>query len=131
MNRDPEDLVRTFWGLVWLRGEVDLIGDLLADPYVRHWVEGSQSLTRAQYSDRIADALDRSKPVSVNIDALDVCGDHVWTRISSTRVAVATHQTMAVTWMQQHRIADGLIAETWTLYETGLQWASSQWRDFG
>lgn len=127
MVRDPEELIRTFWGRVWLRGELELIDELFAEPFVRHWAEGTQVLTRDEYRNRIADALDRSSPVSAHIDALDVVEDRVWARISSTRVAVATHQTMAVTWMQQHRIVDGRIAETWTLYETGLQWPSMEW----
>lgn len=127
--REPEDLVRTFWGRVWLRGELDLVDELIADPFVRHWPEGTHVLTAAAYRERIADALDRSKPVSANIDALDVCGDHVWVRVSSTRVAVTTGQTMSVTWMQQHRIADAKIAEMWTLYAAGLQWPNSEWGD--
>lgn len=127
MARDAEDLIRTFWGRVWLRGELDLVDELFAERFVRHSGDGTQEFTRAQYRDRIADALDRSAPVSAHIDVLDVVEDRVWARISSTRVAVATHQTMAVTWMQQHRIVDGRIAETWTLYETGLQWPSMEW----
>lgn len=119
---EVEALVRDYWRRVWLGADLDAVAELLADPSIRHSSEGTQSFTVAEFRDRIAKALEIIRITGIRIDALSVLGDTVWARVTMQAVSLATAGPMSITWMTQYRVADGRIAETWGLHQSGVDW---------
>lgn len=119
-----ESAVRGYWERVWLERDLDALEDLVADEVVRHTVEGTARLTRAELRSRLAGAFDAVRASEVSIDALTAEGDTVWVRLTMRGVSLATAAPMSLVWMAQYRTAGGRIAELWALHQAGADWSA-------
>ena len=128
MSRQPMEIVTALWQRIWIDGALDALGDLIADPYVRHTRDGTVVTTPAEYADVIAGAVDVIRGTRVQIDDMAEVSDGagsgstVWARMTLHAVNIAVGTDTTITWLGQYRIADDRIAESWVLHEAGLDW---------
>lgn len=122
MTREAEALVEQLWQRIWIDGDVEDLSDLVADPFIRHTRDGTQSLTPASYGRHITSVVRSLRGTELRFSHLASSDDHVYARLTVDGFDLATEQPLHVTWLAQYRIADGRIAEAWTLHQTDLDW---------
>ena len=123
-SADPETVVRAYWHRVWLERDLAAFDDLVAGVVVRHGIEGTETLTREQLRQRLADAHETVRASEVSVDAATADGATVWIRVTLRGVSLATSAPLAVAWLAQYRVEDGRIAEIWSLHQAGLDWGA-------
>ena len=116
--------MRGYWERVWPERDLDALEDLVADEVVRHTVEGTARLTRAELRSRLAGTFEAVRASEVIIDALTAEGDNVWVRLTLRGVSLATAAPMSLVWMAHYRTVDGRIAELWALHQAGADWSA-------
>lgn len=122
MTRESEALVEQLWRRIWIDGDLEDLSDLIADPFVRHTRDGTETLSPAAYGRHIASVVRSLRGTEVSFDHLASCDDHVYARVTVDGFNLATEKPLHVIWLAQYRIADGRIAEAWTLHRTDLGW---------
>lgn len=120
---DPAGVVRAYWERVWIDGDLDALGDLVADPSTRHTPDGTQTLTVAELAARLSDALAAVRGSTVRFDAQTVDGDTVWVRLTLQGCSLAAATPLVITWIAQYRVVGGRIVEMWALHQGGLDWS--------
>ncbi|MGI9601305.1 MAG: nuclear transport factor 2 family protein [Acidimicrobiales bacterium] len=123
MSTEPGEVVRALWQRIWIDGELDALGDLVADPYVRHTRQGTLVQDPATYGESVAAAIEVIRGTKVVLDDIVTVGETVWARMTLHAVNINMGDQVRITWMGQYRIADGKVAESWVLHETGLDWS--------
>ena len=119
---DAERVVRDYWQKVWVEADLDSLADVVAEPTIRHTIDGTHELTLAALRQRIADALRTMCGSEVSIDSITVDGDTVWARVTLKGTTLATMAPLTLTWMAQYRLEGDKIAEMWALHRSGLDW---------
>lgn len=122
MTTDNETLVTRLWDQIWIAGEFDDLDQILADPYVRHTRDGTIEMTPTQYGDHIKSATRTLRGTKVSVVNIASVDDMVYARIHLHAVNLETGNSLRLTWLTQFRIAEGRIAESWTMHQTGLDW---------
>ena len=113
---------RRWWDRVWGAGEISLIDELVADPYVRHNSTGSRRVSRAELKkDMVQYQRVLHRPVTT-IDDHVVEGDTIWMRATSRGANLETGDSAVVTWLIVHRIVGGQLVESWALTLSGISW---------
>ena len=112
-----------WWEGIWGEGDLSVVDEVCADPYIRHTGVGSERLSRAEHKERLRHTRQVMRGAVTTIDDQVVDGDKVWTRATSHGLNRETGENTVVTWMLIQRIADGRIAEHWVLTVRGVQWA--------
>lgn len=123
MSREPTEIVEALWHRIWIDHELEALGDLVADPYVRHTREGTVEMSPEQYGATVAAAVEVIRGTNVRIDGLTATGDRVWARMTLEAVNLTVGEPVTITWLGEYRIADDRIAESWVLHESGLDWS--------
>lgn len=118
----PVELVTRLWNEIWIDGQLELLDEIVADPYVRHTREGTFTATPAEYGRHIESAVRTIKGTEVEIQATATEGDTVFARLRLHGVNLDTGHTVKLTWLTQYRIENGRIAESWTMHQPGLDW---------
>ncbi len=111
-----------WWTDVWRDGNIDVLDELLTDPFVRHTATGSETVSRRAYKARLTEFQRALARADTQIDDRVVAGDRVWTRATSRGVNRETGELAVVTWLLIQRIADGCIAEHWVATIAGTDW---------
>lgn len=111
---------------VWREGRYELIPDCLNEQYIRHEQTGVRSgdrvVTREAYTDEIRRI--RALPdVNFEVHERSIVGDRVWTRFTMTWTDGQTGEAQSRTGLQEYRIENGKLAETWVL----LSPSESRW----
>lgn len=119
---DAERVVRDYWQKVWVDADLDSLADVVAEPTIRHTIDGTHELTLAALRQRISDALRTICGSEVSIDSITVDGDTVWARVTLKGTTLATMAPLTLTWMAQYRLEGDKIAEMWALHRSGLDW---------
>jgi predicted SnoaL-like aldol condensation-catalyzing enzyme len=122
---DPEELVRRYWDEVWGQGRLEVIDELFREPYIRHNRNGNESITLEQLKKGMVQywrTLRDPKPV---IEDLAVVGDRVWVRVSVAGFDTDAERRVVVDFLQEFRLADGKLAEAWTLTAPGVDWSQA------
>ena len=113
-------LVERFWQEGWGPGSDAAIAELVADDEVHHWGIGDDTLTRAEFANRVQTLLAAFPDLTVQVDQTVAEDDLVASRWTAT----ATHQgpwmgiaptgnSVTYTGINIFRIACGQIAESW------------------
>jgi len=118
-------LIQRWFDEVWGEGRLELIDELVADPYVRHTREGTVTRTRAEVKEDFVQYLRALRHAVTSIDDQTVDGDRVWSRLTSRGVSPETGEPVTVTWLQVNRVTGGRIAETWVLFARDVDWTES------
>ena len=119
---DAERVVRDYWQKVWVDADLDSLADVVAEPTIRHTIDGTHELTLDALRRRITDALRTMCGSEVIIDSITVDGDTVWARVTLKGTTLATMAPLTLTWMAQYRLEGDKIAEMWALHRSGLDW---------
>jgi len=117
------DVVRRYWDELWGGADLAIVDELFAEPYTRHNRNGTEVLSRARLKDdfgRYWRSLGTA--VEVRIDDLVESGDRVWTRVTIWGTDRESGDRRAVTFMQEARVADGRLAESWSLTAPDVDW---------
>lgn len=122
MTTDHEALVTRLWNQIWIDGELDLLDEVVHDPYVRHTREGTETTSPAAYARHLESAVRTIRGTEVRINAMVASGDIVFARLNLHGVNIETGNAVKLTWLAQYRIVDGRIAEAWTMHQPGLDW---------
>jgi len=122
MSPENEALIETLWNHIWIEQSLDRLGEVLADPFVRHTREGTELTTPRDYALHISSSAATIRPTRLHFDQISSVDDYVFARLGIEGVNVAIGGTLKITWLAQYRIADGLIAESWSMHQTGLNW---------
>lgn len=117
-------LTQRWWEEVWRDGDLDVIDEILADPFVRHTSLGSSVSSRAEYKRMLADFQRVLCRPETTIDDQVVAGDRVWTRATSRGLNRETGEQVVVTWMIVQRIVGDRIAEHWASTMHGVSWGT-------
>ena len=122
MSADTEALVKALWNHIWIDGELDRLGDVVSDPFVRHTRDGTQTTTPEGYARHLESVRATIRATDVRFEHLMSIDDHVYARIVVTGVNLAAGDAVHLTWLAHYRVADGRIAEAWTMHQTDLDW---------
>ncbi|MBX3430983.1 MAG: nuclear transport factor 2 family protein [Hyphomonadaceae bacterium] len=103
---------------VWREGRYDLVPDCLNERYVRHEQTGVRAgdriVTREEYTAEIRQL--RTLPnLTFEVHERSIVGDRVWTRFTMTWTDGQTGEPRSRTGLQEYRIENGKLAETWVL----------------
>ena len=120
---DPAAVSQAWWDEIWRDGDLDAVDRLFADPVTRHTGSGSDTVSRAAYKARLAEAQRVLSRLETSIDDRVVDGDTVWTRATSRGINRETGERALMSWLLVQRIVDGLIAEQWIATFPGVDWA--------
>ncbi len=115
-DRDPKDLVRDYWDKVWGEGNLDVLGDFVADPYRRHSPSGTRTMSLKAFGAEMAQYQRTLHRPKTDVKAITVDGDLVWSRLVSVGLNVDTGEKSVITWMVCNRIERDRIAESWMMY---------------
>jgi hypothetical protein len=119
---DSTAIVRRYWDGLWNRRDLGVIDELIAEPYVRHSSAGTRSLTRAEFKREVTNSWQLLHDPATTVDDQVSTEDRVWTRATTTGLNLDTGETSVVTWLVVHRVAGGLIAESWSATLPGVDW---------
>jgi ketosteroid isomerase-like protein len=123
-TRSPADIVDEWQRRAYGDCDLSVIGELIAEPFVRHGITGSAARTHAELEQDVRQyqkAL--GKPTIVVHDRV-VDGDKVWSRTTMRGANLQTGEPRTIDWLQIHRIAEGKIVEVWTLHAADVEWES-------
>ena len=115
-------LVQRWWDGIWGEGDLSILEELVAEPYVRHTGMGTERLSHAEYKKKLVQTRRVMRGAVTTIDDQVVSGDKVWSRATSRGINLEGDDATVMTWMVIHRIADGKIAETWAITTYGVDW---------
>lgn len=114
--------VRRYWYEVFRDGDLDVLGELFHDPYVRHARSGTTKRSLESFRSDMVQYRRMLRSLRPTFHLQTVDGDNVWSRVSAVGLNHETGDTHIYEWLQLHRFADGKVAETWELYEVGADW---------
>jgi hypothetical protein len=122
---EPEamtELVARYWEGLWVRRDLGVVDELIADPYRRHTSAGTRMLRRAEFKRDLKDSWRLLHDPATTIDDQVAAGDRVWTRATTQGVNLDTGETSVLTWLVIHRIEGHQIAEAWIASLPGVDW---------
>ena len=122
MTTENEALVGRLWETIWISGAFDDVDSLVADPYIRHTRDGTTTSSPAAYATHIKAATRTFRGTKVTVADAVSADDIVFARLHLDAVNLDTGNAVRLTWLTQYRIADGKIAESWTMHQSGLDW---------
>lgn len=122
MTVENQQLIRQLWQQIWIEGDLDALGEIVGDPYVRHTRDGTNTTTAAGYAQHISSAVRTLRGTEVTVEHMSSDGDLVFARLTLHGVNMETSATVKLSWLAHYRIADGKVAESWTMHQAGLDW---------
>jgi hypothetical protein len=119
---DPVAVIRRWWDEVWGEERLDLIPELVGEPYVRHSAAGTVTRDHEGLAKDLCQYWRVLNRPTVSFDDMAVADDKVWSRVTMEGVNLETGELRKVSWLQVHRFADGRIVESWMLYANDVDW---------
>ena len=121
---DPLAVSQRWWDEIWRDGNLDAIDELFTEPLTRHTGSGSESVSRAAYKGRLAEAQrilvagadDDRRPRRRRRHGLDPGHQHGH--------QPRDRRALVVTWLIVQRVVDGRIAEQWVATFPGVDWTA-------
>lgn len=122
---EARTLLEQYWQRIWHDRDVSAVDEYMTEPYVRHSVSGSSSLSRAQVKDELLRATELLHGAVTTVDDVAVSGDRLWARVTSVGVNVQTGDRSVLTWLGVYRLENGRFAESWSAAMPGVDWRRS------
>jgi hypothetical protein len=117
----PLALVERWWE-IWRDGDVDLLDEVVTDPFTRHGAQGTVTWAREDLKQRIAEYRLSMRLATVRIDGYAVSDGHVWSRATMRGVNLRSQEPFTMSMLQECRVEGDQLAETWLL-NAGVDWA--------
>lgn len=118
---EPRELVRRLWHEIWF-GDLTPLAGLLTDPYVRHTRDGSETMAPETYVRHIESMVREIRGTELTFDHISSVDDMVYARLTLHGVRLSLGEPVKITWLAHYRIADGQIAEAWTMHQADVDW---------
>jgi hypothetical protein len=119
------ELVRLYWDGLWGQRRLELIDQLMAEPYTRHSAAGTRRMRRADLKGEFMQYWRVLYDAVTTVDDQVIAGDRVWTRATMRGVNLEAGGTAnVVTWLIVHRVLDGRFVESWSATLPGVDWTS-------
>ncbi len=100
-----------------------MIDEIIAEPYLRHGINGTKSQTHAELKSDMRQYLRVHQRPKVVIADQAVTVDRVWSRVKTVGLNVETGDLSTIWWLQVHRVDQtGCLAEVWTMYSFEAGW---------
>ncbi len=122
MTNHADNPIVRLWNAAWLVRDPDTLATLVADPYVRHGREGTTRMSPTEFADQVVKALSHLKGTELLVDDLATVGDMVYGRVRMRGIDLDTGSPMTISWLGHFRIESGVVAESWMLHQTDLDW---------
>jgi hypothetical protein len=111
------------WEKVWHEGKYDLIPASVAKTYTRHDEYGNKTVSAEEYAKEIPIARETRPGIRFEMYDHAFSGDRAWFRFTLKWKDKKSGQEKTQAGMQQYRVEDGKLAETWlTLQKEGTAW---------
>lgn len=117
-----EEIARRWWEDVWEAGDIDVLDELLADPFTRHTSLGTIVAPRDDYKKLLRSAQRSIHRPHTTIGDRYIEPTRIWTRATSRGVNLDTGRPAIVSWLLNQRIESGRIAEQWVLTARDVEW---------
>lgn len=120
--RSPAEVVELWQQRAWGDGDLSVVAELIAEPFIRHGMTGSATRTHAELQHDLRQyqkAL--GKPVITVHDRV-VDGDKVWSRTTMRGANLQTGEPRTIDFLQIHRVVGGRIVEVWIMHATDVHW---------
>ena len=124
LARSPADIVDDWQHRAWGEGDVSVIAELVAEPFVRHGVTGTAKRTHAELEHDLRQYQKALGRPAITVHDRVVDGDKVWSRTTMRGANLQSGEPRTIEFIQIHRVADGKIVEVWTLHATDVHWES-------
>lgn len=115
-------MLRRWWDEVWGEQRLDLVSELVGEPYVRHSAAGTVTRDHAGLREDLTQYWRVLHRPRVSFDDMAVAGDKIWSRVTMEGVNIETGDVRTVSWLQVHRFVDDRIVESWMLYANDVDW---------
>ncbi len=122
MTDHADNPVTHFWSTLWIERDLERLPGLVTDPYVRHGRGGTTQMPRVEFGRHVAAMMAPFKGTELRVDDLASIGEMTYARVTMRGVNLTTGDTVSITWLGHYRIEGGLIAESWMLHQTDLDW---------
>ncbi|MCQ3812955.1 MAG: nuclear transport factor 2 family protein [Acidimicrobiia bacterium] len=122
MSHENENLVKTLWHHIWIDRCLERLGEVLADPFVRHTRDGTEQTTPQRYASHVSSTVETLRSTGLTFYQLSSVDDLVFARFVLEGVNVAIGCEIRITWLAHYRIAAGRIAELWVMHQADLDW---------
>lgn len=117
-----ERLAARWWDEVWGAGDLDVLDEILTDPFTRHTSDGTIVAARADYKHVLRGVQRTLHRPDTTIDDRHYSGDRIWTRATSRAVNLDTGDVVTVSWLLLQRVEGERFAEQWLLAARGVDW---------
>lgn len=122
LEAEAQVLVRRWWDEVWRDGRLDVLDEIITDPFTRHGSLGTQVVARAEYKTKMRQFQRTLHRAETDVQDMAVSDDRVWVRASSRGLNRETGEVALVSWLMVARVADGRFAEIWISPMAGVTW---------
>lgn len=123
-ERSPLDVVEEWQRRAWGDGDLSAVDELITDPFIRHGISGTASRSHDDLKDDLRQYQRALGKADITVRDRVVSGDRVWSRVTMRGANLHTGEPRTLDWLQIHRIANGRIAEVWTLHAADAHWES-------
>ena len=108
---------------VWHDGRVALVPEIVGPTYLRHELNGTRSVTPAEYAAEIISVRRALPDVRFLVHDCYAVGDRVWLRWTMVGTSAQTGEAVQRVGMQVYRLDGGRLVETWVLMpSTDMAW---------
>ncbi len=122
MTDHADNPIVRLWHAAWLVRDPDTLATLVADPYVRHGREGTTRMAPTEFAAQVVKSLGHLKGTELSVDDLATVGDMVYGRVRMKGIDLGTGNPVTISWLGHFRIENGVVAESWMLHQTDLDW---------
>lgn len=117
-------LADRWWDEVWADGDLDVLDEILTDPFTRHAGSGTITGPRKEYKQLLRSLQRTHHRPSVTIEDRSIDADRIWTRATTRGVNLETGERSVVSWLLVQRIEAGRFAEHWILAARDVDWGA-------
>ena len=106
----------------WGECDLDVVDELIAEPFVRHSLNGTATRSRDELKADVREYRKAFGQAVIEVRDRVVDGDKVWLRTTIRGANLHNGEPRTVDRMQIYRLDNGLIAEVWTLHASDVAW---------
>lgn len=119
---DAAAIVDEWQTRAWGECDLDVVDELIAEPFVRHSLNGSAKRSRDELKADVGEYRKAFGKAVIDVRDRVVDGDKVWLRTTIRGASLQTGEPRSLDRIQIYRLDNGLIAEVWTLHATDVGW---------
>ncbi len=119
---DPVAIVEEWQTRAWGECDLDVVDELIAEPFVRHTLNGTAKRTREELKADVREYRKALGKPMIELRDRVVDGDKVWLRTTIRGANLVTGEPHSIDRIQIYRVENGLIVEVWSLHASDVDW---------